>query len=109
MVWYFAEANPFSNSSGCFDNMLDWIYKSVKSLPARVVGEVINHSALKKFPLSNVIVSTDPPYYDNIGYANLSDFFLCVDASSATKNLSATFRAHELSKVGRTYRGTCAA
>lgn len=71
----FAEVNPFSNSSGCFDNMLDRIYRSVKPLPARVVGEVFNHSALKSFPLSNVIVSSDPPYYDNIGYANLSEFF----------------------------------
>ena len=75
MAWNFSETNPFSNSSGCFDNALDWIFKSLKNLPARVVGEVINHSALKKFPLSNVIVSTDPPYYDNIGYANLSEFF----------------------------------
>lgn len=38
MNWDFAEANPFSNSSGCFDNMLDWIYKSVKDLPAKIGG-----------------------------------------------------------------------
>lgn len=75
MVWSFAEANPFSHSSGCFDNMLDWIYKSVKELPAKTVGEVDKHSALEKFSLPPVIVSTDPPYYDNIGYANLSEFF----------------------------------
>ena len=75
MTWDFAEANPFSNSSGCFDNMLDWIYKAVKNSPAKIIGEVFNHSALKSFPLSKVLVSTDPPYYDNIGYANLSEFF----------------------------------
>ena len=75
MTWDFAEANPFSNSSGCFDNMLDWIYKSVKNLPAKIGSEIINHSALKIFPLNNVIVSTDPPYYDNISYADLSEFF----------------------------------
>ncbi len=75
MTWDFAEANPFSNSSGCFDNMLDWIYRSVKELPAQIEGETFNHSALKNFPIKNVMVSTDPPYYDNIGYANLSEFF----------------------------------
>ena len=75
MTWDFAEANPFSNSSGCFDNMLDWIYKSTKNFPAKVIGEAFNHSAQEKFPVSNVIVSSDPPYYDNIGYANLSEFF----------------------------------
>lgn len=75
MTWNFAEANPFSNSSGCFDNMLGWIFESVKDLPASVVGEVNRHSALENFPLDKVIVSTDPPYYDNICYADLSDFF----------------------------------
>ncbi len=75
MNWDFAEANPFSNSSGCFDNMLDWIYKSVKELPAKKIGEVFRHSALEKFSLPPVMVSSDPPYYDNIGYANLSEFF----------------------------------
>ncbi|MCR5834670.1 MAG: DUF1156 domain-containing protein [Selenomonadaceae bacterium] len=76
MTWDFAETNPFSNSSGCFDNMLNWIYKSVKELPAKIPGEVNRHSALQKFSLPEpIVVSTDPPYYDNIGYANLSEFF----------------------------------
>ncbi len=75
MVWFFAEANPFSNSSGCFDNMLGWIYENLKEIPAQIQGEVFNHSALKNFPIKNVMVSTDPPYYDNIGYADLSEFF----------------------------------
>ncbi len=75
MVWDFTETNFFSNSSGCFDNMLNWIYKSVKELPAKVEGEVFQHNALEKIPISNVIISTDPPYYDNINYADLSDFF----------------------------------
>ena len=75
MVWSYAEANLFSNSSGCFDNMLDWIYRSVNGLPAQIVGEVERHSALENFPWRGVMISTDPPYYDNIGYANLSEFF----------------------------------
>ncbi len=80
MSWNFAEANPFSNSSGCFDNMLQWIYKSVEKLPTTVgskafISNPFIHNAMKKIPLSNVMVSTDPPYYDNIGYADLSEFF----------------------------------
>ena len=75
MVWNFAESNPFSNSSGCFDNALKWIYESVNELPAKKIGEVNRHSALEKFSLDKVLVSTDPPYYDNIGYADLSEFF----------------------------------
>ncbi|MBR1646578.1 MAG: DUF1156 domain-containing protein [Selenomonadaceae bacterium] len=76
MTWDYAEANPFSSSSGCFDNMIDWIYRAVKISPAKIVGEVNQHSATEKFSFDKpVIVSSDPPYYDNIGYANLSDFF----------------------------------
>lgn len=41
----------------------------------RIDGEVNRHNALEKFPLNNVMVSTDPPYYDNISYADLSEFF----------------------------------
>ena len=71
MTWDFAEANPFTHSSSAFDS----IVTSVKKLPVTVGGEVERHSALDRFPFANVLVSTDPPYYDNIGYANLSEFF----------------------------------
>ena len=71
MTWDFAEANPFEHSSSDFDS----IVTSVKKLPVTVGGEAQRHSALEKLPYSNVLVSTDPPYYDNIGYANLSEFF----------------------------------
>ena len=76
MSWDFAEANPFSNSSGCFDNMLEWIIKVIGTIPTNLVEGVAKRSALKNFSLNEpVIVSTDPPYYDNISYAELSDFF----------------------------------
>ena len=75
MVWDYAEANLFSNSSGCFDNMLEWVEKSVREMPASIMGQAIQHSASEHNDLQWVMVSTDPPYYDNIGYANLSDYF----------------------------------
>ena len=76
MTWDYAESNPFSNSSGCFDNMLDWIIEVTGLIPANLVDGVASHDAMKDFPLKEpVVISTDPPYYDNISYAELSDFF----------------------------------
>ncbi|MBR1645374.1 MAG: DUF1156 domain-containing protein [Selenomonadaceae bacterium] len=76
MVWDFAETNPFSNSSGCFDNMLDWIIEVAGLIPTNLVDGVASHNAMKDFRLKeSVMISTDPPYYDNISYAELSDFF----------------------------------
>lgn len=75
MVWDYAEANPFSNSSGCFDNMLDWVTKCIIEFPASAPAEVSQCDAQSDCGLRNIMISTDPPYYDNIGYADLSDFF----------------------------------
>lgn len=75
MVWDYAEANPFSNSSGCFDNMLDWVTKCNIEFPASTPAEVSQFDAQTDCGLRNIMISTDPPYYDNIGYADLSDFF----------------------------------
>ncbi len=75
MVWDYAESNPFSNSSGCFDNMLDWVVKCVERFPASVKGKASQHDAQSGCELRDVMVATDPPYYDNISYADLSDFF----------------------------------
>ena len=75
MVWDYAEANPFSNSSGCFDNMAEWVTKCISELPANQISEVSQFDAQSDCGLRNIMVSSDPPYYDNIGYADLSDFF----------------------------------
>lgn len=75
MVWDYAEGNPFSNSSGCFDNMLEWITKCVEELPASTLGQAEQFDAQTDCGLREIMVSTDPPYYDNIGYADLSDYF----------------------------------
>ena len=75
MKWDYAEANPFSNSTGCYANMLNWVVKCLKELPASKEGVSRQLPAQQASQLSNVMISTDPPYYDNIGYADLSDFF----------------------------------
>lgn len=75
MVWDYAEANPFCSSSGSYDNMLDWVVRCIEQLPAQGNAEVSQFDAQSDCGLRNIMVSSDPPYYDNIGYADLSDFF----------------------------------
>ena len=74
MVWDYAEVNPFSDSSGNFGSQTEWIYKSILHVPAVTGGKVTQVNAASRSYAGRVI-STDPPYYDNIGYADLSDFF----------------------------------
>ena len=75
MTWDYSEGNPFSSSSGCFDNMLKWVHKCILGFPASALSDVSQVDAQSDCGLRNIMISTDPPYYDNIGYADLSDFF----------------------------------
>ena len=75
MVWDYAEGNPFCDSSGNFMAMINWVWKSVQTTPARNRGMAQQADAATQVVSRNKITSTDPPYYDNIGYADLSDFF----------------------------------
>ncbi len=75
MVFDYAEVNPFSNSTGCFDNAIDWVIKCIQHFPASIGGDVQHLDAQSDNNLREIMVSTDPPYYDNISYADLSDFF----------------------------------
>ncbi len=76
MTWDFAECNPFSGSTGNWMAMVDWIVKSVEHVPAMPGGEALQRDARVRVQESEgALLSTDPPYYDNISYADLSDFF----------------------------------
>ena len=75
MAWDYGEANPFSNSGGSFGNNLSYVAKSIDRLPARTTGFASQIDAADNREIAGKLVSTDPPYYDNIGYANLSDYF----------------------------------
>jgi putative DNA methylase len=75
MVWDFAEGNPFSESSGSWMNNVEWGAKAITSAPALSGGEASQVDATRQETSRGKVVSTDPPYYDNIGYADLSDFF----------------------------------
>ena len=75
MVWDFAEANPLSSSGGNFNHFLDKVAMAVDTVPANPLGNVAAADAAVQATSQGKCISTDPPYYDNIGYADLSDFF----------------------------------
>ncbi|MDR2140615.1 MAG: DUF1156 domain-containing protein, partial [Deltaproteobacteria bacterium] len=75
MVWDYAEGNPFSGATGSLKNMTEWIVKALRTLPANNPAVVTLAAAQTRKPTNNFLISTDPPYYDNIGYGDLSDFF----------------------------------
>lgn len=74
MAWDFAEANPFGNSGGNLTDDLAWVCRVLEKLPTGPRAEVISADAASR-DYSNFLIATDPPYYDNIGYSDLSDFF----------------------------------
>lgn len=75
MTWDFAEGNPFSSSSGTWDNSVEWVARVLEMLPASSPSSVVMQDAAALDLSEAPVISTDPPYYDNIGYADLSDFF----------------------------------
>ena len=77
MVWDFGENNVFGDAAGDYRTSLGSIVKVIERFNPRTSAFEANHDAqTAQFPETTVI-STDPPYYDNIAYADLSDFFFC--------------------------------
>ncbi len=74
MAWDYAEANPFSDASGNFGFMVRGIVRAVDMLLGGTAPVVRQNDAVDAASAA-ALVSTDPPYYDNIGYSDLSDFF----------------------------------
>ena len=75
MTWVFAEGNPFSSVTGNYDSMLEDVARSVENLPYRFSAKVLQGDGTTfAFP-QNSVLFTELPYYDNVGYADLSDYF----------------------------------
>jgi putative DNA methylase len=76
MVWDFAEGNPFGESSSeffqCLKNVADCLDTAAATAPATIRQQAAQDAG--PFAVAPVI-STDPPYYNNVGYSDLSDFF----------------------------------
>jgi len=75
MVWDFADLNPFAGAGGDFLGIIDGAEKVLTAAPTTVLGNAEQVDATSQRLTDGKLVSTDPPYYDNIGYADLSDFF----------------------------------
>lgn len=74
MTWDFAESNAFSDASGNFRFMIRGIARVLDALTGDGTGEGTQADAVDSVS-QPFLISTDPPYYDNIGYSDLSDFF----------------------------------
>ena len=77
MIWDYAEANSFSTSNGSFMVAVEGVAKNLERLPSEInTGKIYQADASTTIHANDgPIIVTDPPYYDNIGYADLSDFF----------------------------------
>jgi putative DNA methylase len=75
MTWDYAEANPFADAGGSFGTAIDKGATAIDFMPASSTARVKQLDASTQDLSFAKIISTDPPYYDNIGYADLSDFF----------------------------------
>jgi putative DNA methylase len=75
MTWDYAETNVFSTSSGSFNNLFERQIKGFEALGQKPPGLAMQADARNQTVSANKVISTDPPYYDNIAYADLSDFF----------------------------------
>lgn len=75
MPWDFAETNPLEDSAGSFIGALEWASKAILFTPATNRGNAVQADAQSQRISTLKVVSTDPPYYNNICYSDLSDFF----------------------------------
>ena len=75
MVWDYAEVNPFAHAAGDIEVSLEGICRSIRAPEGQALGFAVQADAQTQTISSGKRISTDPPYYDNIGYADLSDFF----------------------------------
>ncbi len=77
MTWDFAEGNPYSNATGNFLSNVEWVFKAIEKFIPGNSGREVQFDAQTVVIPEGAVISSDPPYYDNIGYADLSDFFFC--------------------------------
>ena len=76
MTWDFVEMNTLCDVGGCFSASTTIVAGSLEGCcVTQAPGSAFTADAASSLPIKHSVVSTDPPYYDNIGYADLSDFF----------------------------------
>ena len=103
MAWDFAEANPLADAGGSFSSCVEKGSMAIAAFPLLGQGHAVQANAGNQVISLDKIVSTDPPYYDNIGYADLSDFFyvwLRRSLGPIYPSLYATLTAPKLEELG---------
>lgn len=75
MAWDFVEANQLSSGTGSWLGALDWTCESIGGLYVGDTKAVVLQDDARDAVAYPGVIATDPPYYDNIGYSDLSDFF----------------------------------
>lgn len=75
MTWDYPEANILENTVGGFLPAANYIADCIQKLSPSSIGYAFQADAQSQNISTDKVISTDPPYYDNIGYADLSDFF----------------------------------
>src|SRR5439155_14398226 len=78
MVWDFAETNPFGDSSGDAAQAIDWVVGVIEAQANSGLPATVSRGSATALPWPDAsfdVVVTDPPYYDNVPYADISDFF----------------------------------
>jgi putative DNA methylase len=100
MTWDYAESNPFSDSSGSFNNLFERQIKAFASLGSRPIGTALQADINEQDLTRDRIVSTDPPYFNNIGYADLSDYFYVWLRHSLRSVVPGLFETISVPKIG---------
>jgi len=75
MVWDYGEANILANVVGGFETHIEYQSNCISKLPGKTAAFAEQADAGTQSISTGKVISTDPPYYDNIGYSDLSDFF----------------------------------
>jgi putative DNA methylase len=111
MTWDYADVNVFSESSGSYLNLYERQVKGFSALGCGSIGNVYQEDARTQGISRGQFVSTDPPYFDNVPYADLSDFFYVWLRRSLKELLPSLFatisvpKAEELVAFGYRHQG----
>lgn len=111
MTWDYAEGNPFSSSTGNWSSCCEWIWKVIVGFMPASTGRETQQDAQHASVPEKIVISTDPPYYDNIAYSILSDFFYCwlrpslKDVVPAVFGVLSTPKADELVAIASRHGG----
>jgi putative DNA methylase len=77
MTWDFSEVNVFSSSTGNWSNCIEWGVKTLAAIVSGPTASQVQCNASEVKYCEGAVISTDPPYYDNMTYSDTSDFFFC--------------------------------